>query len=52
MTLRKVQHNWRMFGAIRLVAITFGLVLVAASSYSQTWISRESFSRKFQEIDQ
>jgi len=42
MTLRNLQHNWCVFRAIRLVAIAFGLLFVATSSYAQTAIKKES----------
>jgi pimeloyl-ACP methyl ester carboxylesterase len=42
MALRNLQHNWCVLRAIRLVAITFGLLLVAASSYAQTAIKKET----------
>ena len=42
MTLETVQHKWRMFRVPRLVATSFGLLLVAASSYSQTVIKKET----------
>jgi len=42
MTLEKVQHNWRMVRATRLAASIFGLLLVAASSYAQTVIKKET----------
>jgi hypothetical protein len=42
MTLRNLQHNWCVFRAIRLVAIAFGLFLVAASSYAQTVFQKET----------
>jgi hypothetical protein len=42
MTLRDLQHNWSVFRAIRFVAIAFGLLLVAASSYAQTVIQKET----------
>ena len=35
-------HKWRIFRATRLVATSFGLLLVAASSYSQAEIKKES----------
>ena len=40
MTARNLRHNWRVFRAIRLVAIACGLLVVAASSYAQTAIQR------------
>jgi pimeloyl-ACP methyl ester carboxylesterase len=42
MILEIVQHKWRIFRVTRLVATSFGLILVAASSYSQTAIKKES----------
>jgi len=42
MTLRNLKHNRCVFRAIRLVAIIFGLLLVAASSYAQTAIQKET----------
>src|ERR1700690_1818488 len=36
MTTEKAQHNWHIFRVISLAATTFGLLLVAASSYAQT----------------
>jgi pimeloyl-ACP methyl ester carboxylesterase len=42
MTLRNLQHNWCVFRAIRLVAIAFGLLFVATSSYAQPAIKKES----------
>ena len=42
MTLETVQHKWRMFRVPRLVATSFGLLLVAASSHSQTVIKKET----------
>jgi pimeloyl-ACP methyl ester carboxylesterase len=36
MTFETLQHSWRMFRVIRLIATAFGLLLVAASSYAQT----------------
>jgi pimeloyl-ACP methyl ester carboxylesterase len=42
MTLEIVLHKWRIFRVTRLVATSFGLLLVAASSYSQTVIKKET----------
>jgi len=42
MTLEIVLHKWRKFRVTRLVATSFGLLLVAASSYSQTVIKKET----------
>jgi pimeloyl-ACP methyl ester carboxylesterase len=44
MTLRNLQHNWCLFRAIKLVAIAFGLLLLAASSSAQTGIQTETTS--------
>jgi len=41
MKLEKLSRNWRMFGANRLVALAFGLLLVPAS-YPQTAIKKET----------
>jgi hypothetical protein len=40
MARRSVQYNWRLFRAIRLPPITFGVLLVAASSCAQTMINK------------
>jgi pimeloyl-ACP methyl ester carboxylesterase len=42
MTIKKVQHNRGMFRATSLAATIFGLLLMAASSYSQTVIKKET----------
>jgi pimeloyl-ACP methyl ester carboxylesterase len=42
MTLEEVEHTWRMFHATRLAATTFVMLLVAASSYAQTAIKKET----------
>jgi pimeloyl-ACP methyl ester carboxylesterase len=42
MTLRNLQHNSCVFRSIRLVAIAFAPLLVAASSYAQTGIKKET----------
>ncbi len=42
MTLEKVQYNWRIFRAVKLAATAFGVLLVAASSYAQTLIKKET----------
>src|ERR1700677_3925834 len=47
MTPETEPHKWRIFRVTRLVAISFGLLLVAASSYSQTVIKKETTVSKF-----
>jgi hypothetical protein len=42
MTPEIVPHKWRVFRVTRLVATSFGLLLVAASSHSQTAIKKET----------
>jgi pimeloyl-ACP methyl ester carboxylesterase len=42
MTPETVLHKWRIFRVTRPVATSFGLLLVAASSYSQTVIKKET----------
>jgi len=42
MTQEKAQLNWRIFRAATLVAIAFSPVFVAASSYAQTAINKET----------
>jgi pimeloyl-ACP methyl ester carboxylesterase len=42
MTLEIVLHKWRILRVTRLAATSFGLLLVAASSYSQTVIKTET----------
>jgi pimeloyl-ACP methyl ester carboxylesterase len=42
MTFETLQHNWRMLRATRLAATAFGLLLVAASSYAQSVLKKET----------
>ena len=50
MTPETEPHKWRIFRVTRLVAISFGLLLVAASSYSQTVIKKETTVRQFSTV--
>jgi pimeloyl-ACP methyl ester carboxylesterase len=41
MTFGILQQSWHMFRTVRLIAATFGLFLLAVSSYAQTSIKKE-----------
>ena len=47
MTPETEPHKWHIFRVTRLVATSFGLLLVAASSYSQTVIKKETTVSQF-----
>jgi hypothetical protein len=47
MTPETELHKWHIFRVTRLVATSFGLLLVAASSYSQTVIKKETTVSQF-----